>query len=302
MHKTVKPKALPAGGTIGIVAPAGAVDQNKLEEGIGWLLKQGYQVKPGRYLTARSGYLAGTDRERAADVMSMFLNKRVDAIICARGGYGCMRILPLLDFNLIRKWPKIFVGYSDVTAIHAALQRVGVVSFHGPMVAANVGAAEYSWQALRQVVEEKSKAWFVGDFLHDGQAEGRLVGGNLSIITSLMGTPYELSFKGVILCIEEVAEASYRIDRMLTQLLLSGKLQQLAGLVIGDFENCEQDRGASVFTVPEVMAERLSGLGIPVLTGLHFGHGRENITLPLGVKACISSKEGGLKLLDCPVI
>jgi len=298
MRKMVKPKRLSFGGTIGVIAPAGVVQPEKLEEGIGWLIEKGFRIKRGRYLTCQSGYLAGTDVERAKDVMDMFLDDQVDAIICARGGYGCMRLLPMLKYNEIRKRPKIFVGYSDITALHVALQQqAGMISFHGPMVASSLcGEPEtFSWKSLCEMVDGTGEAHFTGTFLRGGHAEGILVGGNLSVITSLMGTPYELSLRGAVLCIEEVNEAAYRIDRMLTQLLLGGKLKHAAGIVIGDLEGCD-------FKLPEVLMERFAELRIPILTGIHFGHGKQNITLPFGVRARIDSNVGGLVCLETSVV
>lgn len=303
MQKLVKPRSLPPGGTIGAIAPAGAVQLDKLEEGISWLLKQGYQIKRGKHLTSRYSYLAGEDHERAADIMAMFLDDQVDAIMCARGGYGCMRLLSLLDYKTIRKHPKIFVGYSDITALHAALlQRSGMVSFHGPMVASSLAGEIdlYSLEVLQQIIVEKQLPFFSGEFIHPGEAEGHIIGGNLSIIAALIGTPYELSFENVILCIEEVNEAPYRIDRLLTQLLLSGRLKQAAGIVVGDFEDCVSEDAES--SIVSIITERLSGLNVPILTGIHFGHGEHNVTLPLGIKARISSSNGGLAFLELPVV
>ncbi|HAK73597.1 MAG TPA: LD-carboxypeptidase, partial [Sporomusaceae bacterium] len=242
MH-SLKPKKISPGDTIGVIAPASPGDMQSAQAGISWLEAQGFHVRTGATLDQTWGYLAGSDDLRAADINAMFADSTVNGIICLRGGYGTMRLLDLVDYALIRDHPKVFVGYSDITALHLSIgQRTGLVTFHGPMVASDMGrdiplyTQDYFFKAftaaspIGAIINPPLTPPPI--FIAPGTAHGILTGGNLSLIAATLGTPYEINTRGKILCLEEVGEAPYRLDRMLTQLLLAGKLQQSAGIVV----------------------------------------------------------------------
>ncbi|HWR05300.1 LD-carboxypeptidase [Sporomusa sp.] len=303
------PRRLCPGDTIGIIAPAGPGNQELTATGIKWLEEQGFRVQLGATADQELGYLAGSDALRAADLNAMFASPAIQGIICLRGGYGTMRLLELLDYELIRKNPKVFVGYSDITALHTSIgQRTGLVTFHGPMAASDMGKELplYTWQNFfRAVATPEPLGPIVNpplvpapEFIVPGTAEGCLTGGNLSLISATLGTPYEIDTFGKILCLEDVGEAPYRIDRMLTQLLLAGKLQSAAGIVFDVCADCEIEAKPPSFTVEEVLRDRLGGLGIPVLTNLYFGHTADKATLPLGIKATLRTEDGGLIITE----
>lgn len=306
---TIKPKVLAKDAVIGIIAPASGGSEQRAIAGIQWLKEQGFQVKLGASIMNSFGFLSQPDAIRVAELHQMFADPEVAAIVCLRGGYGSMRLLEQLDFELIKKNPKIFVGYSDITALHIAIhQRTGLVTFHGPMVASDMGPdfSAYSWKAFFHAVmsptplgtiplPEHAPAPFC---LYPGIAEGELVGGNLSLLAATLGTPYEIDTTDKLLFLEDVAEAPYRIDRMLTQLLLAGKLQTAAGIVLDVFAGCEKETATPDFSVLEVLQERLTPLSIPVLAGLYFGHTPDKATLPLGVKAKLDSEKGLLIITE----
>lgn len=302
----IKPKRLCLGDTIGVIAPASPRDSDLTAAGVRWLEEQGFCVKLGMTIDQKLGYLSGPDDMRAADINAMFASPDIDGIVCLCGGYGTMRLLELLDYNVIRTHPKVFVGYSDITALHVSIgQRTGLVTFHGPMVASDMGKglSAYTWECFFQAVTSPQPLGSVINppdsppplFIVPGTAQGYLTGGNLSLIVSTLGTPYEINTHDKILCLEEVGEAPYRIDRMLTQLLLAGKLQDAAGIVFGVCADCDiEARSSSSFNVEEVLRDRLGGLHKPVLYNLHFGHTLDKVTLPLGIKAVLGSEMGGL--------
>ena len=304
----IKPKRLCPGDTIGVIAPASPGDLELFRAGIRWLEEQGFRVELGKTVEQTLGYLAGTDADRAVDINGMFASPTINGIFCLRGGYGTMRLLDLLDYELIRNNPKIFVGYSDITALHLSIgQRTGLVTFHGPMVASDMGKglSEYTGDSFFRAITIAKPLGTVTNppeilppvFIAPGKAQGYLIGGNLSLIVSTLGTPYEIDTCGKILCLEEVGEAPYRIDRMLTQLLLAGKLQDAAGIVVAVCQGCDMDDPPSL-TLEEVLRDRLGDLHKPVLYNLHFGHTGEKATLPLGVMAVLDSEIGGLEVIE----
>lgn len=307
----IKPKRLRPGDTIGIIAPASPGDPQLAAAGAGWLEEHGFTVRTGLTVDKEWGYLSGTDAERAADINAMFASADIDGIVCLRGGYGTMRLLDLLDYDTIRAHPKVFVGYSDITALHLSIgQRTGLVTFHGPMVSSDMGKglSEHTWNYFSRAVAAPEPLGPVVNppdlpapaFLVPGKAEGFLTGGNLSLIASTLGTPYEIETRGRILCLEEVGEVPYRIDRMLTQLLLSGKLQEAEGIVVAECAGCDPapTDESSDFTVEEVLRDRLGSLHKPVLYRVHFGHTAEKATLPLGVTALLDFQKGGLFITE----
>jgi muramoyltetrapeptide carboxypeptidase len=305
------------GDTIGLIAPASPpAEPQTIDRAIAALEKAGFKVKPGKNLRARHGFLAGSDDERAADVMTMFADKEVNAILCLRGGYGTVRILNRLDYKVIRHNPKIFIGYSDLTSLHSEFQKkVKLITFHAPMAGALAAddLPEFTRAAFwRTIMEAKPAGSICAGYdrkgistLHCGVAEGRLIGGNLSVLCAEIGTPYAAKFKGRILFLEDVGERPYRLDRLLTQLLNAGVFEQVAGVAIGVNADCEEKKlpasGEYTQSSADVFAERLSSLKIPVVTGLPFGHVDLNTSLPVGAKARLDGDNGDLIITEAAV-
>jgi muramoyltetrapeptide carboxypeptidase len=314
--------SLPPGGVIGLIAPAGpAADQ--VDRGAAWLTSRGYQTRifPGSRADAPANapYLAGDDTTRLRDLHTAFADPEVDAILCLRGGYGSMRLLQQIDFDLLRAHPKPFIGYSDITALHLAINRyAGFVTFHGPMLASDLAAGkqEPTASALFAMLEGKlgqgmlltQPPAYPLTALNSGSASGRLTGGNLSLICATLDTPYEIDTRGTILLLEEVHEAPYQIDRMLTQLRLSGKLNHLRGVVLGEFTDIggamESGDGAQTneTILRPLFKEIFLPLGVPVLSGWRSGHGEPNLTLPLGARVSLDADRQQLRLAQDVVV
>ncbi len=296
----IKPQALKKGDTVAIVAPSGIVRTQSLKRGISFLKSLGLEVKIDPLVMNRLGYLAGSDEERAESFMRSWTDPQVKAVIAARGGYGAMRILPYLDFDTIGQNPKILCGYSDITALHLALwKEIRLITFHGPVAEIwEPRMNEYDYKIFEQAL---FGCWPPGHLtlpqdcgeelviLESGRAKGRLVGGNLSLIVSTMGTPWEIDVKGNVLFLEEVGEKPYRVDRMLCQLKLSGKLADALGFCIGSFTNCDPDPERPAFTVSEILKQYFTGTGKPCIKNIPAGHGEFNATLPLGAKVEINA-------------
>jgi muramoyltetrapeptide carboxypeptidase len=258
------------------------------------------KCKFGRNVRARRGYLAGTEAERLADLHAMFADPDVAAVFCVGGGYGTERLLDRIDYELIRKNPKILLGYSDITGLHLALgKKSRLVTFHGPVALsslpewtlAGLRKALFSAEPIGAVENPPEKDSLSPEFprhtLSPGRARGRTVGGNLTLVSTTMGTPYEIDTKEKILLLEDTGEAPYRIDRMLVQLALAGKLADAAGIVWGTCTDCEPSNSSFEInlSMSELLDDLLGGLGKPVLAGLVFGHTKEKATIPLGVEA-----------------
>lgn len=314
----MKPERLAPGDAIAVVAPASAPpDPQAVDRAAATLEKFGFKPKLAANVRARHGFLAGSDGERVADLMAMFTDETVKGIICLRGGYGSARLLPALDFRLIRRHPKVFVGYSDITSLHSVLQtEAKLISFHAPMLNGGLAAddlPDFTRASFWRTVTEAAPAGSICagydktavSTLHCGVAEGRLVGGNLSVLCASIGTPYQPSFKDRILFLEDVGEKPYRLDRMFTQLLNAGILAQVAGVAIGVNSDCEDSGNASPTeyrqTSADVISERLSSLNVPVVTGLPFGHVKLNATLPVGAKARLDGDNGDLIITEAAV-
>ena len=303
------PPRLSRGDLIGIISPASPVDDlSRIERGVQYLERCGYRTIAGKNIAQRRGYLAGTDDQRAADLLAMFSDRRVKAIFCLRGGYGSPRLLARIDYALIRRNPKIFVGYSDITALHAAFwTRARLVTFHGPMVAVDMAGAmdpfaeESFWRLLtapltRMMLHSPGGTGVVPG---SGTASGRLIGGNLSLIVSLLGTPYQPDFRRALLFLEEIGEEPYRIDRMMTQLRNAGILGRVSGVLIGQFSDCApKDPSKPSLTADEVLREHGSAFGKPFVAGLPFGHERGMLTIPFGVRGRLDTAAGSLELLE----
>jgi len=317
MPPLLKPDRLNFGDTIAIVAPASAPpDPKAIDRAAGALERYGFKPKLAKNVRARHGFIAGTDRERATDLMSMFADKKVRGIICIRGGYGATRILDRLDYNVIRRNPKIFSGYSDITALHGVLlQKSGLISFHAPMVngaLADPNVPEFTKKSFfRTVMEAKPSGSICQGYegktvsiLHRGLAEGRLVGGNLSLICAGLGTPYAPSYKGKILFIEDISERPYRLDRLLTQLWNAGVFKQVIGVAVGVNADCDEPKNKSKEyqqSGADVVKERLSALRVPVVIGLPFGHVDLNATIPVGIRARLDADKGDLIITESAV-
>lgn len=296
----LKPRRLKPGATIGVVAPASPFKREALEQGVAVLHASGYRTRLADGLFEKNGYLAGHDRHRADQLHAMFLDQRVDAIMCARGGFGSMRILALLDYALIRSHPKPFVGFSDITALHHTIfTHTGMVTFHGPMVC-TLGRADAqtraSWQAVLSGSRPAGPLTGNHRALKPGKAKGVLVGGNLATLCHLIGTPFARNYENCILFLEETGEAPYRIDRMLVQMKLAGCFEKLAGLVLGSFKDC--GIGAQIDTLVRQLFEYSD---IPILAGVAAGHQNHNLTLPLGIMAALDADKGELQFLESAV-
>jgi muramoyltetrapeptide carboxypeptidase len=297
-----KPSRLCRGDLIGVISPAAAVPAETLRRGCTELERLGFSVRVGPHALDRHRFLAGTDRDRAQELTAMFHDPQVRAIFCSRAGYGAGRLLPLLDFSALAQAPKIFLGFSDVTLLlNAFVQQAGLICFHGPVVAGEF-ATGLSPRALSHLLgllttgtgEEQV------DFpttLRDGVAEGRLLGGCLSLLAATLGTPFTLDTTGAILFIEDVGEKPYRIDRMLTQLKQAGKLENLAGVIFGSMSGCfgdSQDPSLLLGVIAEVFVDYSYPLGF----GLPAGHGEENLTLPLGTRVRLDTAQRHLTFLE----
>jgi muramoyltetrapeptide carboxypeptidase len=307
----LKPDRLQFGDAVGVVAPASPPpDPRNLDRAVAAIEKLGFKVKLAPNVRKRSGFLAGSDRERAGDLMRMFADRSVKAILCVRGGYGTARLLPLLDYRVLRQHPKILAGYSDITTLHCALlTQAKLVSFHGPMLNsdfANRDMPEFTLQSfLRTVMQPAAPGSIVQgcrrktiSVLRRGQAAGQLIGGNLTLLCATIGTPWQPPFRNRILFLEDLNEAPYRFDRMLTHLLNCGLLQQVAGIAIGINQGCEAPHARRTKeyhqTLADVLKERLLPLKVPVVTGLPFGHVPLNATLPVGNRATLDAVNGDL--------
>lgn len=313
----VKPGKLEKGMTIGLSAPASAPGTAEvIDQGIAVLKKHGYEVKLASNARKRNGFLAGTDADRIADLHELFSDKNVNAIIFLRGGYGTPRILRDLDYDIIRKNPKIMVGFSDITGLHLAImKKTDLVTFHGPMLTSNIAkedAPEYTFRTLLKMITEPEPLGSIlegsgiekGFTITGGKVTAPLTGGNLSLIDTLVGTPWEMESKGKIVFMEEVGEANYRIDRLLTHLLNAGLLQEAAGIVLGQFSDCEIRKSAGEHPtqeMEEIFEERLGNLGIPVAYGFPIGHENLTTTLPMGIKATLDADKGDLIIEEAAV-
>jgi muramoyltetrapeptide carboxypeptidase len=315
--KTIlKPPHLKSGNTVGLISPAGYIDQKDIEDIKEVLAELGLKVKLGSHLLKRYGYLAGTDRDRASDVNAMFADPSVQAILPMKGGWGCNRILPFLDYSLIRSHPKIIMGLSDITSLLIAIHaKTDLVTFHGP-------TGQSSWNHF--TVDYVKRTLFKGEVftlknirdnnnltvetINPGKAQGKLVGGNLSVLTAMLGSDYLPDWKQTILFVEEIGEEVYRVDRMLTQLKLAGVLEQIAGFVFGQCTNCDkitkensQKDGGISLTLAQVLKDHIQPLGIPAWSGAMIGHIKNKFILPVGANVEIDANKGTIQLLESAV-
>lgn len=320
----IKPPALRPGDTIALVAPAGPLERDRVEWARGRLHRLGFHLQVPKNIFRKRGYLAGDDQVRAEELMAAFRDPTVKAIFPGTGGYGTTRILDLLDYDVIRRNPKILLGFSDITGLHLALQRkTGLITFHGPLLMYGLGSrenltefsAEYLWRALLA----KSYFDWAGDPVDEGysyfippevatvrtispgKARGRLTGGNLSLVCTLMGTEYEIDTDGKILFLEDTNEEPYRIDRYLSQLRLGGKFDKVAGVMLGHYTGCESKKGEDSLTLEHVLADYFSELRVPVIVNFPAGHNRQNTTLPMNAMVELDADARRVRVLENPV-
>lgn len=305
---SVKPPRLRLGDTIGIIAPASNIKPDYLDRGCAELRRLGFEVKYGASIFEKDRFTAGTDRRRAEELNTMFEDSSVRAVFAARGGYGSVRILDLVDAEILSKNPKVFLGCSDITTLHLFLRkRFGWVTFHGPMAAGDFarGGGRVDLDAFHRVLCEAQPAGALRSAgcsaIAGGKAEGILIGGCLPLICASIGTPYEIDTSGAILFLEDTSSKPYQIDRMLEQLKRAGKFSTVSGVVFGEMLDCVQhpDQG---YSLEEVIADSLSSLNVPILYGFRSGHtSSHNITLPLGVRATLDSDAQTLRIDEAAV-
>ncbi|MDX1365277.1 S66 peptidase family protein [Arenibacter latericius] len=314
---SVKAKALKKGDTIGLVAPGFAIPLFVLEKAKETLIKMGFIPYHTDRILGNHGYFSNTDEERAADLNEMFANPKIDGILCARGGYGCTRIMHMIDYDIIRNNPKTFIGFSDITALlNGIYQKTGLITFHGPV--GSTITDDYSIAQLKRVVmhtrakqalknkvyplnSEFKKPEYDQYIICPGKVSGKLVGGSLTLVSALVGTPDEIDFTDAIVCLEEIEEAPYRIDRMLTQLIHSKTFHKAAGFALGVFKGCDRIPAPTTFTLKEVIMDRIAPLNVPAVYGLTFGHIDHNFTFPIGTMASLDADKMKLTLLETSV-
>ncbi len=313
-NKLIKPPRLKIGDTIGLIAPGSFIDEKELKDSVENLEHLGFKVVYTDNILARDGYLAGTDKQRVSDINEMFSRKDVNAIVAARGGYGCTRILPMIDYKTIKNNPKILIGYSDITALlYGIFKETGLVCFHGPVGISTFN--DFSVDYFKNVLmfphgkltfynahENNNDDLYKPATIRSGKAQGKLVGGNLSLVVSVIGTSYDIDTNGNIIFLEEVGEEPYRVDRMITQMIESGKFNKASGIALGVFSSCKPKPSHSdidnSFSVLEVLFDRLFPLNIPVVYGMSFGHITNKFTIPFGINAELDSLEQTLTLLE----
>lgn len=307
------PVALTPGDTVALVSPSAAMDDpfnfQLAQEALEAL---GLKVRVGAHLRARRGHLAGSDAERAADLNAAFADPAIKGVVCARGGSGAARLLPLLDYAAIGRNPKLLLGYSDITALHNAIHaRTGLVTFHGPNGWGSwnsFNAEQFRQLIFRRELPEYRNVSETGDelvqrenriqTLTPGRARGELVGGNLTVLTALAGSPYLPDFRGKILFLEDVSEAPYRVDRMFSTLKLMGALDEVAGIIFGECTDCKPAEGYGSLTLSEILHDYIRPLGIPAYSGAMIGHIRRQFIVPVGGRVEMDATTGSFRLLE----
>lgn len=297
MHKG---RMLRKGDRIGLTAPAGPVSRERLAEAVAALEQLGYEVQVGFTCLAQyGGYLAGSAHVRARELNWMFASPDIQAIICLRGGYGSPQILPLLDYKLIAQHPKLFIGYSDITALHIALQQhAQLATIHGPMAATDLIAADdFTITSFFDTIKRMTRGKVTNpneekiETVVPGRATGLIIGGNLSLISQLMGTPYEIDVKNKILFLEEIGEPPYKVDRMFTQLALAGKFLDATGIILGTWIDCQSDNHTH-FSINDLIEQIIVPYEKPTIVNVRAGHCLPMVTIPFGVKAMMDATKG----------
>ena len=291
--KLIVPQRLSEGDTVGIVAPASPFDRELFYQGIAELHAMGYRTSIPPELFLANGYLAGSDFQRAQLVNRFFADSSIKAVFCAKGGFGSIRILPLLDYAVIRKHPKIFLGFSDITALLVVVYlKCNLVTYHGPIITTLGNSDQKSKDALTAALSSDENIEIKtskGVTLQSGSVSGPVLAGNLTTLCHLVGTPYEPRFKGNILLLEDRGEAPYRLDRMMSQMKLAGCFEGLAGLALGYFKDCGQEK-----EIHRIVKDIFADHPLPILAGLDFGHGPSNITIPIGLEATLDADRHAL--------
>jgi muramoyltetrapeptide carboxypeptidase len=313
-HTLIKPPRLRQGDLVGLIAPGGYTSDASIDKAVRNIEAHGFRVKQGANLRAVYGNYAGSVQQRVEDLHAMFLDPEVKAVWCIRGGSGCISILSSLDYKMLRAHPKVLIGYSDITALHLALYKhAGLVSFHGPVAVS--GASDYAREHLLAVLTDPQPSYTIPMAVENsrraveephyairttthGQASGRLMGGNLSLVAALAGTPYAADFKNCLLYLEEVNEEPYRIDRWMTQLDLAVGFAKAAGVMVGICDNCGPAGDGNALTLAETLDIHLKPLTIPAVSGYSFGHIRHQFTIPVGIRATLDTERQTLTLLE----
>ena len=311
----IVPKGLKKGDLIGLVTPGGPIEKKQLEETILKLENLGFKTYYQDSVLSAYGYFAGTDQERAGELMHMFTHPEVDGIWCVRGGYGSIRILNLLDYEKIEQNPKVFIGYSDITALHTSIYtQTGLVTYHGPLGISDFN--KFSLKSIEKVILNPGKSYripyeretgteenpeFDRYTITGGKAEGELIGGNISVLASIIGSKFEPDFENRIVYLEEIEEKTYRVDKMLFHLLEATNLKKAAGIVMGVMGDCNINDEPRL-TLKEALRDLLEPLGIPVSYGLSFGHIRKMVTIPNGIRARMNADRNRLKILEKTVV
>lgn len=317
-QRKIKPRRLQKGNTVGLIAPAGYISESNLQEAIENIESLGLKPYFTDKILSKYGYLAGKDNVRADDLNHMFTNDKVDGVFCVRGGYGVARMLRQINYDAIKANPKVLVGYSDITALHYAIySQTGLVTFHGPVATSTFNKYSVN-NLLKTIINPEATTTFTpaddsargSDFdlytIHEGKAKGELIGGNLSIAVTFLGTPYDVDYKGKILYLEEIEEKPYRVDRMLTHLYQAGKLEEVTGVALGIFRKCDAKigsaKGEQTLSLKEVLYNKLYELGVPVIYGLSFGHVENKYTIPFGIEAELDVQKQTLTLTEPAVL
>lgn len=311
--QVIKPTRLKKGDTIGLISPASSPDDlSRVEESTRYLEKLGYKVKVGKNVGNYYGYLAGTDDERLEDLHSMFSDKTVKAIMCLRGGYGAFRLLDKINYKMIQKNPKIFVGYSEITALQNAIfSKTGLITFAGPMPAVDFVNSispfteEWFWKVVtsnKKIGKVKYPENSKMPFINKGTANARILGGNLAVFSTMLGTDFFPDMKDKILLLEDIDEKPYKIDRMLNQLRLAKVFKGLKGVILGRFVECyEQDPNKKTLTLGEVIEHYFKVLKIPAIYTFPHGHIKDFITIPIGLKIGLNATKGTVEFLESAV-
>lgn len=301
---TIKPKALQSGNTIRMVSPASALLPEKTDFMRKLLEKEGYRVEFSKHCFESDHHLAGSDQDRASDLMEAFLDPNVDAVLCSRGGYGCARLFPYLDLEAMVVHKKMLIGFSDITTLHIALNNRGLVAIHAPMALTLVNPREeWVYDSLKSSLRGENpipNQAPKGTTLVPGVAEGKVVGGCMILMCDSLGTPNPIQAQGKILIIEDVDENPHRIDAMLTHLLNAEVLQRAAGILIGEMTRSDERKDEGIGGKPwrEIVRERIAPLGIPTIIDFPFGHNKNMLTLPLGIRARLDANSGTLTYLE----
>lgn len=307
----IKPPKLKPGATIGIVSPSYHIDEDIYKRTAQIFTERGFNIAEGQSIKLSDNLYSGTPKQRAQDIMNMFINPKIDAIICARGGYGANRVLPLLDYEVIKQNPKIFMGYSDITSFLTSFtQKTGLVTFHGPMlVTYKNGFIEYNFSYFLKTLTGDSPITILPPkdlrprILKNGTAKGPLWGGNLCLLLNRLGTPDQLNTDDTILFIEDIGEQHYRFDRMMVQMRNAGMFDNINGLIFGELVDMEDTDPSFGKTTDEIIMDVCSDLDIPIITNFPCGHGKYQATLPISIPVKLDAKTGSssLTILESPV-